>query len=840
MRIEGGGSGIDPNEEQVAPGSETQSAEEPTKTSLRERLKGGIDNFKEKLKERRENNEIKRNNEEAQERRLNQLTEVLKQARTPEEIQNAMLDVSFKDFRDAELRGKYGKSALGKLKALMSGEYDLKYDNDQNVIEINPNFGDLNVATEAGRRLVSTVFNKRTAISAVMLAGLGLLTGGVGWAAGGVVLGGVGGRGMAEMYELFTGTTREARSNVLYAELARYNQLREIAKDANTDSDPVSKNKKLVELVDIFYKQGEDAVVNELKEANQQLEVRQARFEKNRNRLHTVGEVVGGIAGLTSVLNGGVEHLDFDFFNKENGQSIFHGVQQYGDSYSFLYSSGQEAGLANQLGATIQGIGQYGGHALEGVTTAKVVAYTVAERILPVLVASSIAGGSLGRFAERFGGDKFNPDNYITKKQIDGSYHIFSKEEDGSILRWTEKVTEEESEVDGKKIKAKKKEWIKESVDLNDLPPGAIDKFKLRSEQSAENKSERLKDKIETPNEYIRRIADENQNAVPVDNWNWNNLDPEENLAELKQSDINKLEKWYYVESATKQPDGRIIKSPKLSSDGKIIDVAVLGVDINNNRIAYLEGATTDGGVFHRKLTVTRLDDFLKHFALHQRAGATDNNDQREETNDNTERDTNTSLKDKLDKINNDLEELASAHERGERIQPLSNKERSLVKNYLLFRDILNKQHVPKGVKNTIRNDIARVGNLDLENDKLLIRHSKLLRIFIDENGAEEFSNYIRSAVHSVKNKLNELGVDYLDWTDSPSWVAKELLGYLDNHSESDINSTREILSDDRLKKEIINRRIGLEFYNSRGHKSDELNRAIDESADKDSIREIL
>lgn len=629
-----------PTEPETPSSAPEEKVEE--KKSWRDKLAEKLDRSREKRRTEKEKAEVRKNIARARERRIKGYAEIIKHgARTPQELQDLLADISFKELKEAQDRVKYGGSALGKLKAFMAGERDFEINDDQAVREYYKTLNDLrlesngaeptkqqhaermgisveqleqihliedaNILIESGRRLASTFINKRTAISAGAYVGLGLLTGGFGWAAGGVLLGGVAGRGTAELGELAVGRTREARESVLYAEKARWERMQALALQIRSSKeDAVTQGALTKELIDLMYRQGENVLVRNLAENEKELTKREEKFNKFRNRLQTAGEVVGGAVGLTSILNGGVEHLDMDFFNKVDGQSVFHGVQQTESGWQFLYSSGAEAGLANAQGATILASGEFGAHALEA-TTSQVVAYTVAERTLPILLASQFASIDHRRTGEvlaKVHHRNISPDRYYTKPGPDGKRFIYTREEDGTYKRWEWQESEEKN---GEKTK-KVRKLVGTTVEEKDVPKKFVERFIDGESTQDSRNAERLTNQM---TEYIRKVADETHNPIPKNprefDYDWN-----EQPKVIDDLEAAKIDRWYQFVNVNGKDEPRV--DPET---GRIVEVGVLGVDVINNRIAYVRFERASNGTEHVPVEIMRLDQFLKGFHLH-------------------------------------------------------------------------------------------------------------------------------------------------------------------------------------------------------------------------------
>lgn len=355
-------------------------------------------NLDEAIKVQREAAEAKAAGETRTEKigRLNQLDKVLEAGpRNPQELVDLVNSLSYQELRQLEQDRKYGQGKIGKFKAWLSGEFDFKLDEKGQLAH--------QALNEAGRKAISTIFNKRTIASAAAFTAMGIITGGVGWASGGVLLGSVAGRFSAEALDFAKGTTREARRELLLAEQERWGILRAKADRFNSlrESDPVEANKFLSEIADIYYRQGEASVIKQisLAEKQQNFDQKLANHQKWCNRLQTIGELVGGVAGLAYSVNAGhVEKIDTDLWNGIKDQSTFHEVAKQGGVWNFLYTRAGEATAAQAMGATVSQGGAFGMHALGASNAFGIVSAAILERQVPVLAASLLAwqfeGGS--------------------------------------------------------------------------------------------------------------------------------------------------------------------------------------------------------------------------------------------------------------------------------------------------------------------------------------------------------------------------------------------------------------------------------------------------------------
>jgi hypothetical protein len=335
-----------------------------------------------------------------------------------DELVDRINEASFKDLKQYELQEKYGKGPIAKIKAFLSGEYDFGID-EKDQIRRNG----WNKAAEAGRKVLSTIFNRRVVAATAMAAALGVITGGVGAAAGGVVFGSIAGRGFAEAYAAIRGKENGAREGVLKAERARWGQLKEWAERVkNPDVDPQEKFDLMHRITDLYYKQGESYTLRNLQSAEEKFVNEKKYWDKLRGRAQTIGEFLGLGAGVAhGFLTGRFASIDIDLWNKIKGQSIMHEVVRTDGVWRFAYTASERA--AGMGGGALT-------HVL-GEPAWKIAAATIAERGLPVLIASWLASirgkkrpeeaGTGATEAERIKGtaEKYRPPQPPTPEEIE-------------------------------------------------------------------------------------------------------------------------------------------------------------------------------------------------------------------------------------------------------------------------------------------------------------------------------------------------------------------------------------------------------------------------------------
>jgi len=351
-----------------------------------------------------------------------------------DEILEVVNELDYKDFRYLELAKKYGEGTLGKLKAFLAGESDFGIDQND---EIRRN--GWNACAEAGRKVLYTVFNRRTIAATGAAAVLGILTGGVGAAAGGVIFGSMVSRGVAEAFSAITGKERGARRDVLIRERGRWYELKELAGKLQEEKDVQERTNLMIQITDLYFKQGENRVLQLLRVANEKFESEKQGLNKFRNRLQTIGEIVGlGVGIAHSYLAGRFASIDIDLWHKVKGQSLMHEVVKINDTWHFVYNSAQEAVSAHQSGAAMSGFA----HVL-GEPAWKIGVATFAERGLPVLLSAFGAAVYGGRYERQTTEKEAEYQAKIEKIQREMVLESLSKSSEPKGPKRTEEVAPE-------------------------------------------------------------------------------------------------------------------------------------------------------------------------------------------------------------------------------------------------------------------------------------------------------------------------------------------------------------------------------------------------------------
>lgn len=257
---------------------------------------------------------------------------------TPEELVHLMEVVSAEQFRELKLNEKHGTGRIAALKKFLAGERDFDLTEDGQTRA--------NAWRELGRKALVSVFNRKTLVAAGALGVIGILTGGVGLPAAGALFGAIAGRGSAEAWESIRGEERGLRAEIAQAHYQQWVELRDLACRAQDESlSEQDRNEALRNLIDGFHNTSQP-----VSEREQELQEVQARWNKRRGMLSSVGAVAGLGAGFWAGFQGLSEmatRLDLD------GDGIYHSVKKINDVWNFAYNSSGEAMAAQQAGATV-------------------------------------------------------------------------------------------------------------------------------------------------------------------------------------------------------------------------------------------------------------------------------------------------------------------------------------------------------------------------------------------------------------------------------------------------------------------------------------------------------
>jgi len=335
-------------------------------------------------------------------RRIQNYQEILRSGpKDIDELVDVVNNLSYRDVRRTELGQKYGRGWISSVRAFLAGEFDVGIGENDEVRR-----GGWNRVVEVGRRALMTVFNRRTAAATGTAAVLGVLTGGFGAAAFGaaafgVIFGSVAGRGTAEAIATICGRETGAREDILRAERQRWYELKNMAQELANTEDQDRKAEIMKQMTDLYFRQGESALLEKIQLAEDRLLTQQEALNKSRARWQLAGEIVGLGSGVAySFLTGHFAAIDIDLWNKVKGQTIAHEVIKLNGQWHFIYHQSEvAAGLAGEAGKQVVAQGAQAAHLL-GEPAWKIAAATIVERGVPVLM-SAWAASVFGSRAEK-------------------------------------------------------------------------------------------------------------------------------------------------------------------------------------------------------------------------------------------------------------------------------------------------------------------------------------------------------------------------------------------------------------------------------------------------------
>jgi len=307
---------------------------------------------------------------------------------TPESKEKQIFDlidqINNREWREtqesARLEMRYGEGSLGKLRQWLGGEEDFTYD---------PESGEVihNVGTEVLRRTAS--FAWKSARSAAVILGMGVLTGGVGAIPATTIFGSTLGRGVAEILKGFVGKEDALRKDLLIARENYYKKIEAIAAEIAEHKQEGSSGREL-EDYQTWRAEKINQIVNIAKEAEgKTIRKKQMALNKNIERwrvaeemLAAIGGVAGGISAMLHEKARMVSEIHRQLANRQSVRldldldGISHNVslvdqgikitRHLADNYVFSYNSFSEAATAQAAGATILPQGIIGSHVLGG------------------------------------------------------------------------------------------------------------------------------------------------------------------------------------------------------------------------------------------------------------------------------------------------------------------------------------------------------------------------------------------------------------------------------------------------------------------------------------------
>ena len=324
--------------------------------------------------------------------------------RDVEELIRVVGAASFQDLRQHEIAQKYGEGRLGQIRAYLAGEFDVGIGRDDAIRRSN-----WNKCAEVGRRVLTSVFNRRTLAATGAAVILGVLTGGVGAAAGGIIFGSMAGRGVAEALAVVYGKETKARREILEAEKECWYELRRLSQELIQTQDLERRAEIVRQITALYFRQGEAVVLQKIQLAEEGLREIQVNLDKLRRRCQIAGEITGLGAGVAySFLSGNFAAIDIDLWNKIKGQNIAHKVVRIDGVWHFVYNTAEKTtGVSG--GALTHVLGE---------PAWKIAAATIVERGVPVLASAGL-GALLGKKVEARSAEKTKKEAELRKKKIE-------------------------------------------------------------------------------------------------------------------------------------------------------------------------------------------------------------------------------------------------------------------------------------------------------------------------------------------------------------------------------------------------------------------------------------
>lgn len=314
----------------------------------------------------------------------------------PEALIDRLANQTLEQFEKHERIKRYGEGRLGILRAFLAGESDYNLDQKENVRH--------NAWKEIGRRGLQSLLNKRVMVAGGMAVLAGVLTGGVGSAAAGVIFGSMVGRAAAESASMFNGRYGKARVEMVLAERAHFNKMHEIALALQTGLKNQESQESLsleerydltLKLVDMYHKlSSEGPVMQRYKLAEESLSATQAQEARWQKWGQTIGELCGAAGGLAfDFMRGRFAPIDLDFGNKVDGEAIVHSISRENGIWQWANSQNTSfLGSHGMLGQDASFIRVTGGLVGEHVSDMAILGNATWQHALPPLLATFAIG----------------------------------------------------------------------------------------------------------------------------------------------------------------------------------------------------------------------------------------------------------------------------------------------------------------------------------------------------------------------------------------------------------------------------------------------------------------
>jgi hypothetical protein len=192
---------------------------------------------------------------------------------------------------------------------------------------------------ELAQRGTKVIFNKKNAMMVGTAAIAGVLTGGVSFAAVAGMGGALAGRGISEALDQVRGVSGSRREKILEADILRWQYMKELAQNGNTDELVQLKERESQEIADSDHSRGAELLRQKI-QAEKHLEDVQKIQEKRNDVLAMAGGASAMAANFLMGINGLV---DFGRFNFDH-DATFHAVKKIKGAIQFIYNQGEGIG----------------------------------------------------------------------------------------------------------------------------------------------------------------------------------------------------------------------------------------------------------------------------------------------------------------------------------------------------------------------------------------------------------------------------------------------------------------------------------------------------------------
>ncbi len=232
--------------------------------------------------------------------------------RQPEDVYqliNMVDQMDARQFRGRKLQEKYGEGLLNRWRA--------ELENQEFSINV---FGEIQHDwwAELKRRGLEIATDRRTLVGTAVVVVVGVLTGGIGAAAVGGVIGAFGGRSLGEAVEAAYGKDRKLRAELARLQYEHFQDLRKIATEIRSAQNDKDRVKHINRLVDAYYRESNDIVRNKSELAQEK-----EKWDKIKGYITMAGSLIGAGSVLAGqwdqAAHTGYDKVKFYDFDKVNG-----------------------------------------------------------------------------------------------------------------------------------------------------------------------------------------------------------------------------------------------------------------------------------------------------------------------------------------------------------------------------------------------------------------------------------------------------------------------------------------------------------------------------------------